>query len=99
MESNDLLLGQVVYSLAGRDKGKFMVVMEKIDSQYVHISDGDIRKVDKAKKKKVKHLRKTNHIISTINKKLETGQKINNAEIRKKLKELGYNTQNGKRED
>lgn len=99
MESNDLLLGQVVYSLAGRDKGKFMVVIENLDSQYVRVSDGDTRKLDKAKKKKIKHLMKTNHIISTINKKLETGQKINNAEIRRHLQELGYNTQTGKRED
>lgn len=98
MKINDLLLGQVVCSTAGRDKGKFMVVVENIDSQYVGISDGSTHKIDKAKKKKVKHLAKTNHIIYSIKTKLETGQKINNAEIRKNLNELGYNTQIGKRE-
>jgi|SRR5690554_2912049 ribosomal protein L14E/L6E/L27E len=98
MEINDLLLGQVVCSKAGRDKGKFMVVVESIDSQYVKICDGNTHKIEKAKKKKVKHLAKTNHIISQIKTKLETGQNINNAEIRKNLNKLGYNTQIGKRE-
>ncbi len=91
MDTSDLLLGQIVCSKAGRDKGKFMVVVEIIDSQYVRVCDGQTRKIDKAKKKKVKHLAKTNHIISTINKKLEEKQRINNAEIRKHLNDLGYN--------
>jgi large subunit ribosomal protein L14e len=98
MEINDLLLGQVVRSTAGRDKGKFMVVIEHVDKQFVQVCDGSSRKFDKPKKKKVKHLAKTNQIISTINKKLEAGQRISNAEIRKHLKELGYNTLIGKRE-
>ena len=91
MDTSDLLLGQIVCSKAGRDKGKFMVVVEIIDSQYVRVCDGQTRKIDKAKKEKVKHLAKTNHIISTINKKLEEKQRINNAEIRKHLNDLGYN--------
>lgn len=98
MEINDLLLGQVVCSRAGRDKGRFMVVVENLDNKYVLISDGTTHKIDKPKKKKVKHLAKTNHIVSSIKTKLETGQKIKNAEIRKNLNKLGYNTQIGKRE-
>ncbi len=98
MEYNDLYLGQVVWSKAGRDKGRFMVVIENIDSQYVKISDGKVHKIEKPKKKKVKHLAKTNHIIYPLKEKLETGQNINNAEIRKNLNKLGYNTQIGKRE-
>ncbi|HHT50250.1 MAG TPA: hypothetical protein GXZ78_02100 [Eubacteriaceae bacterium] len=98
MEYNDLLLGQVVWSKAGRDKGRFMVVVENIDSQYVKISDGKVHKIETPKKKKVKHLAKTNHIIYSLQEKLKTGQNINNAEIRKNLNKLGYNTQIGKRE-
>lgn len=92
METNDLLLGQVIRSTAGRDKGRFLLVVKKIDSQYVKISDGDTRKIENAKKKKIKHLAKTHHIIFPINKKLENGQKINNTEIQKSLNKLGYNT-------
>lgn len=52
MDTSDLLLGQIVCSKAGRDKGKFMVVVEIIDSQYVRVCDGQTRKIDKAKRKK-----------------------------------------------
>lgn len=93
MENNDLSLGQVVCSKSGRDKGRYMVVVEKIDSQYVKVADGKIRKIEKAKKKKIKHLMKTNHILFTICNKLETGQEVTNQEILKQLQQLGYNTQ------
>ncbi len=93
MGNNDLSLGQVVYSKAGRDKGRYMVIIEKIDAQYVKVADGGTRKVEKAKKKKLKHLSKTNHILSTVHKKLEAGQQVRNEEILKQLNQLGYNTQ------
>lgn len=92
MEINDLLLGQVICSIAGRDKGKFLIVVKNIDSQYVKVSDGDLRKIENAKKKKIKHLAKTHHIIFSINKKLENGQEVNNTEIQQSLRKLGYNT-------
>lgn len=88
MYTNHLSLGQVVRSTAGRDKGKLMVVVEIVDSQYVHVSDGDLRKLEKPKKKKIKHLAKTNHIISEIKELVEVGKLLNNAEIRKHVKKL-----------
>ena len=54
---NDLL-GQLVVSLAGRDKGCVCVVVGKTDDEgYVLIADGRIRKVETPKKKKLKHLK------------------------------------------
>ena len=41
--------GKVVYSKAGRDKGKCFVIIEVIDEQYVYISDGRLRKIEKPK--------------------------------------------------
>lgn len=92
METNDLILGQVVRSKAGRDKGRFMLVVKNVDNQYVKISDGDLRKIENTKKKKIKHLAKTQHIIHPIKIKLEKNQKVINAEIKQSLNKLGYNT-------
>jgi ribosomal protein L14E/L6E/L27E len=54
---NDLL-GQLVVSLAGRDKGCICAVVgEPDDEGFVLIADGKVRKVEKPKKKKLKHLK------------------------------------------
>lgn len=82
---NDFTVGQVVRSLAGRDKGQYMVVIEVVDDQFICIANGKLRKVNNPKKKKVKHLAKTNHIATEIRDKLLDGKKISNAEIRKIL--------------
>ncbi|MFZ7132949.1 MAG: hypothetical protein ACOWWR_11380 [Eubacteriales bacterium] len=87
MEVCDLELGQVVRSIAGRDKGKFFVVIQKVDFNFVRISDGDLRKIDKSKLKKIKHLAKTNHIISQLNKRLTNCLKVSNADIRRYLED------------
>lgn len=80
---NDLMVGQVVRSMAGRDKGEFMVVMSIIDENYVFVSNGKLRKVSNPKKKKIKHLSKTNHIATVICDKIKNKEKITNADVRK----------------
>jgi len=84
----DISLGQIVISAAGRDKGCKLVVLCIIDEKYVYISDGDIRKVEKPKLKKVKHLKKLNHVAENIKEKLESCEKLSNSEIRKLLKSI-----------
>lgn len=84
----DLSMGQVVISTAGRDKDHKFVVLCIIDDQYVYISDGDIRKLEKPKKKKTKHLKKLNHVVEGIQDKLKSEEKLSNSEIRKLLKSI-----------
>lgn len=84
----DISLGQIVISTAGRDKGRKFVVLCIIDEKYVYISDGDIRKVEKPKLKKIKHLKKLNHVAEDIKDKLESCEKLSNSEIRKLLKSI-----------
>ncbi len=74
-----------MYSKAGRDKGKKFVVIEIIDEAFVLIADGVLRRVEKPKKKKIKHLEISDIIIADINEKITNKQKISNSEIRKKL--------------
>lgn len=81
----DTVLGQVVYSKAGRDAGRKFVIVGNVDSAYVLIADGDLRRIEKPKKKKKKHLELTEEVIESIGSKLLNGQKITNTEIRKAL--------------
>ena len=57
---NKLETGQVVLSTCGRDVGKLQMVLEILDDSYVLVVDGKQRKIEKPKKKKIKHLQKYN---------------------------------------
>ncbi|HOA55359.1 MAG: KOW domain-containing RNA-binding protein [Acetivibrionales bacterium] len=78
-------VGQIVISRAGRDAGRKFVVVRVIDDLYVEICDGDLRKVEKPKKKKIKHLNITDDMAEGLAEKLKSGDRITNAEIRKAL--------------
>ncbi len=78
-------LGQIVVSRAGRDAGRRFVIIRVIDDSFVEISDGDLRKLEKPKKKKIKHLNMTDEKAGSLEEKLKSNAKITNAEIRKAL--------------
>lgn len=90
-------VGSVVMSAAGRDKGRYFVVTEVIDGNYVKISDGDLRPQERAKLKKIKHLKPNGDVLSKINEKLETGRQVFDAELRSALRV--YNDNNQSREE
>ena len=69
--------GSLVYSIKGRDKGNLFLVLKR-DGDFVYLADGDLRKVENPKKKKLKHVNKTNTL-------LEIGE-VSNSDIRKLLK-------------
>ncbi len=79
------VLGQIVISRAGRDAGKRFVVVKVIDDSFVEISDGDLRKMEKPKRKKIKHLKCTDEKAEILAEKLKNSGRITNAEIRKAL--------------
>ena len=82
------MLGKAAISTAGRDKGRSYVIVEVLDEAYMILSDGDKRKLEKPKKKKIKHLKITNVCFEEIRTKLEKHDKITNAELRKALKTM-----------
>lgn len=49
-------IGDIVLATAGRDEKRIFVIISVIDELYVHIADGKTRRVEKPKKKKIKHL-------------------------------------------
>ncbi len=52
----DLKPGQLVRSLAGRDKGKHYLVLEEIGHKHVLLVDGRSRPIERPKKKNMVHL-------------------------------------------
>ena len=92
-------LGRVARSRAGRDKGRYAIIVSIVDDEYVLIADGDLRKCHSPKKKKLKHLFLRPETADTIAKKLEAGKPVLDADIRKALKALNYDQpQPGKKE-
>lgn len=90
----NVTLGQVVYSKAGRDNGRLFLVAALVDESYALIVDGDLRKIEKPKRKKIKHLKLTGHIFEPLKEKFEKGLKVNNSEIRKALEGIKRKLEN-----
>ncbi len=84
----ELSAGDIVYSKAGRDKDKDFIVLEVLDDEYVLIADGDLRKVQKPKKKKIKHLKKTNIKAELVRRKLAENKEVTNTDLKRLLAEI-----------
>ena len=48
--------GKIVRSLKGRDKDKVYLVYEVLDKDFVKLVNGQTRKIDNPKKKRIKHI-------------------------------------------
>lgn len=92
MQDNEVpALGSVVLSCAGRDAGKFFVVVGHEGEEYVLIADGALRHTDKPKKKKIKHVKQKGLVIPIVKEKLESNERLFDYEIKSQLQALGYN--------
>ena len=78
----------LIVSKAGRDKGQLFYVIDT-DEQYVYLADGKIRKLEKPKRKKRKHVEQVPRTESRIAEKIRNGEKVLNSELRKELASLG----------
>ena len=85
MNKAPILEGSKVISKAGRDAGRLFLVVKSLDEEYVLISDGDTRKMDKPKKKKRRHLKQVSEPVLTIVERLTSGQKVLDHEVRHRL--------------
>lgn len=83
--TTDLKIGQLVRSKAGRDKDNRFLVYKIVDGSYVFICDGDLRKMRKPKKKKVKHLMIYNTVLTEFAEKLQSNENLDDAFVRRLL--------------
>lgn len=84
----DIRKGDIVYSRAGRDQGRYFLVIDTVDEQYVLIADGKMRRLETPKRKKVKHLRVLPAQDLRICDKVRNGEKLTNSEIRREMASL-----------
>lgn len=56
MPSENVQVGQLVSSKAGRDKERFYLIWKLLDDAFVEVVDGDLRGSQNPKKKNIKHL-------------------------------------------
>lgn len=63
MNKIPLEVGRVVRSKAGRDAGRLFLVVGEFDEDHLLIADGDLRKANRPKKKKKKHLSATARLL------------------------------------
>jgi len=87
------MIGRVATSRAGRDRGRAFLIVDVLDGEFVFIADGCLRKLERPKKKKCKHLHFEPATALNIRTKLLEGKQVFDAEIRNCLLNLGYNVE------
>lgn len=86
MDVSNLKIGAVVLSKKGRDQGRYFIICKIISPDYILIVDGHIRKLDKPKLKKIKHISFTGNCIENIAVKFENNKQVFDSEIFSALK-------------
>lgn len=84
-------IGRLVCSIQGRDSGSFYLIVGIEDESRVLVADGEGRKVEKPKRKNIKHLKFYDVIAGDITEKVQNGRRVNNTDVRKELKNLVEN--------
>ena len=87
----DLLVSDVVVSTAGRDCGSLFYVIG-IEEEYLLLSDGRGRTLEKPKRKKRKHTKTILRSETRVAAKLKSGDKVLNGELRRDLAFLARET-------
>ncbi len=78
-------IGEFAKSKAGHDKGEIFVILN-IEGEYVYLSDGRHRPVEKLKKKKIKHIQIINCIDDELQCKIEKNIVLHNEDIKRAIK-------------
>jgi ribosomal protein L14E/L6E/L27E len=81
--------GEIVYSTKGRDAGRIYVVVD-ICEGFVYICNGELRPLEKPKRKNITHVKSTNIVSDLIKGKLQNMQ-LNNRELHNILSKIGMN--------
>ncbi len=87
MNKMPIEIGSIVISKAGRDQGRRFLVVGEVDEDFVMVANGDLRKMDRQKKKRRKHLKPTGLKVAEAAKRLAEGRSIEDHEVRTWLSE------------
>ena len=79
------MIGKFATSKAGHYKTKLYIIIKE-DAEYVYLVDGELKPIEKPKKKSKKHIQIINRIDEIIQNKLETKAIIYNEDIKRAIK-------------
>ena len=80
-------IGSVVISKAGRDRGRRFLVVGVVDDDFVMVANGALRKMNRQKKKRRKHLKPTGRVAMALRERLSQGKPVEDHELRTWLSE------------
>ena len=80
--------GMFAISKAGHDFRKLYMIVD-FDEEYVYLCDGNLRKTDRPKKKKYKHIQIVKMVPEEIEKSFGEGTGPDDIQIRKAIKAFG----------
>ncbi len=80
--------GRLVSSTAGRDSGKYYLILERVNETRVRVVNGTDRKVSGPKLKNTRHLKVYPLVAGEIAHKVSTGQRVTDLDVRRALQEL-----------
>ncbi len=80
--------GRLVKSTAGRDRGRYFIVIREIDERFCEVADGDLRRLPRPKKKNKRHLQLQPHVATELAQRWQQGQKVTNRDIRRAIQSL-----------
>lgn len=80
------MIGKIAVSMAGHDKGRVYVIVKE-DDEYVYLCDGNLKLLEKPKKKSRKHIA-VNKTFDTkeAGEKLQKGERVHDHEIKRIIK-------------
>jgi len=85
----EIRVGQLVRSAAGRDTGKLYLIYDVLDKAFVRVIDGEKKKLTNPKKKNMKHLSFFPEVVESIADKLNLGENVTDEEVAEVIKTLG----------
>ena len=85
----EIRVGQLVRSAAGRDEGKLYLIYDVLDKAFVRVIDGEKKKRTNPKRKNMKHLRFFPEVAEAIADKLNRGENVAEEEVAEAIKTLG----------
>lgn len=85
----EIRVGQLVRSAAGRDTGKLYLIYDVLDKAFVRVIDGEKKKLINPKRKNIKHLDIFPVRADSVAEKLIRGEPVTEKEISETIKTLG----------
>ncbi len=82
----EAIVGSIVYSKAGRDRGKCYIIVRFDEKGYAYVANGDEKSVQSPKRKNLKHLDLFGDRNDVIGDKFLEGKQVFDSEIKSALR-------------